>query len=217
LVELKALLDKAQYVPGTDHLVSVGDLFDKGPDQIGVVEYLAQENASCVQGNHDSWFIRWLQAEAKGKNRMQPKADNIALLNALSDKAKKWLVNMPVRLELFGGKILVVHGGPMEGKEQHLRYVDETGKFTPMAEGSLEQPPGTVFWTEKYEGEQLVVYGHHPRKLVEITHNTVGLDTGCVHGNRLSCGIWDGDHQRMPKIVYVEAQMAYEPRPQGLE
>ena len=63
--ELLALLEKASYRRETDHIVSVGDVVNKGPDSEGVLDFLMNEGASCVRGNHEDKVLR-LTAEAEG-------------------------------------------------------------------------------------------------------------------------------------------------------
>lgn len=51
--ELQELLIKCEYDPLKDDLYLVGDLVNKGPDSIKVVEFCRKNNISCVMGNHD--------------------------------------------------------------------------------------------------------------------------------------------------------------------
>lgn len=47
------LLDKANYDPAKDVVYSVGDMIDRGPDSVKVVEFFNQERCYAVQGNHE--------------------------------------------------------------------------------------------------------------------------------------------------------------------
>jgi hypothetical protein len=53
--ELQALLEKVQFEPRKDHLVTTGDMIAKGPDSLGTVDLLREIGASCVRGNHEDW------------------------------------------------------------------------------------------------------------------------------------------------------------------
>ena len=64
---LKKLLEKVQPT-GTDKIVMLGDLFDRGPDSYGVFETvraLAKEFGErfvLLRGNHEEYFLQFLQA-----------------------------------------------------------------------------------------------------------------------------------------------------------
>ncbi len=58
--ELQALLDKLHFDKEKDHLVCAGDMINKGPDSVGVVELLMSIGASAVRGNHeDRILLAW--------------------------------------------------------------------------------------------------------------------------------------------------------------
>jgi len=63
---LMALLDKANYDPAKDILYSVGDMIDRGPDSVKMVEFFQQERCYAVKGNHElmmmdtEWSETWL-------------------------------------------------------------------------------------------------------------------------------------------------------------
>lgn len=64
LVELKELVTKLELEPG-DWLCSVGDMIDKGPDSVGVVQYMMALkdkgiNVELVLGNHEWKFLRFM-------------------------------------------------------------------------------------------------------------------------------------------------------------
>ncbi|MEI7492494.1 MAG: metallophosphoesterase [Bacteroidota bacterium] len=49
-----------------DFLVSLGDLVDRGPEPVKVVDELMKvRNLVCVQGNHDYWCIEYLKTGKK--------------------------------------------------------------------------------------------------------------------------------------------------------
>ncbi|KAJ2720811.1 hypothetical protein GGI07_004377 [Coemansia sp. Benny D115] len=57
--EFNMLLEKAQFTPGADQVVLVGDLVAKGPESVAVVRRARQINAWGTRGNHDDRVIRW--------------------------------------------------------------------------------------------------------------------------------------------------------------
>lgn len=53
--KLQAELDKLGFDPTQDHLVSTGDLVDRGPESEQVLEWLNKPWFHAVLGNHDEW------------------------------------------------------------------------------------------------------------------------------------------------------------------
>jgi len=63
---LNDLLAKAKYAPEHDVLISVGDLIDRGPRSVEVVEFFTAAERHAVRGNHEqmvlnpeNWFDVW--------------------------------------------------------------------------------------------------------------------------------------------------------------
>jgi protein phosphatase len=53
-----------------------------------------------------------------------------------------------------------------------------------------------------------IVYGHQPYKEARIQNKTIGVDLGCVFGNKLGCVRWP---ER--KIITVDAARPYSESP----
>lgn len=71
LTALKSLLAKVNFDrKNGDHLILTGDLINKGPDSVGVVQYAMDLNASAVRGNHED---RVLLSHKEGKRNSNGK------------------------------------------------------------------------------------------------------------------------------------------------
>lgn len=55
---MEALLEKVAFLPENDHLIFVGDMINKGPDSVGVVELARKYGASAVRGNHEDRILK---------------------------------------------------------------------------------------------------------------------------------------------------------------
>ena len=55
---MEALLEKVAFLPENDHLIFVGDMINKGPDSVGVVEIARKYGASAVRGNHEDRILK---------------------------------------------------------------------------------------------------------------------------------------------------------------
>jgi serine/threonine protein phosphatase 1 len=91
-----------------------------------------------------------------------------------------------------------------------LRWVDDDGLYRPydsddQGRSVLGRPKDTKYWADVWSGPYSVVYGHAVHSLVDprITVNdgviTVGLDTGCCFGGRLTALL-------LPSFDFVQVQ-----------
>ncbi len=71
--------------------------------------------------------------------------------------------------------------------------------------------PERIDWAAEYRGAAAVVYGHTPFRETRWRHNTINVDTGCVHGGRLTAVRWPERD-----LVSVAARREYSPRAGGL-
>jgi len=104
--ELQALLEKIDYNPDRDRLGFVGDLVNRGPDSLAVLEFISQlSNPLVVLGNHDLHLLEL----AYGVR--EPSDDS--LLPILQSKRKihfvEWLRHQPLLLK--HEEHLLVHAG----------------------------------------------------------------------------------------------------------
>ncbi len=72
------------------------------------------------------------------------------------------------------------------------------------------QKPGDVFWSEVWDGERMIIYGHTPTKnhKPKIEKKAIDLDTGCVYGGCLTAAILTKD-KREVEFEFVNAEKAY--------
>ncbi len=190
LAPLKNLLEHLQPDLHQDRLLFVGDYIDRGPDSRGVVDYILglkarypAENIICLKGNHEVMFLDFLA----GKDR---------------------------QLFLFNGGMntLEDYWGEDWGKLQelvlpldHARFYQELRPFYTtedyiLVHGGLkpgvpleEQVDEDLYWirgefiASPEDFGRRVIFGHTPFKQPLVLPNKIGIDTGLVYGNYLSC------------------------------
>lgn len=227
--ELRELVELVGFRRGADDkLVLLGDLMDRGPDPAGCVRYAREIGADSVLGNHCEKHVRWRRRQAEAAaggrpNQMRPLPEKQLRENeALSAEDMAWLASRPVTIAL-GGSWVAVHAGfepgvPMEAQKPdrmtRIRWVDAaTNRYAPLGE-DFGQPPGTVFWAERYRGPHSVVYGHFVHQNGEPRQDEpvpgvfcVGIDTGCVYGGRLTAMVLEPGAR--PGFVQVRARREY--------
>jgi bis(5'-nucleosyl)-tetraphosphatase (symmetrical) len=164
-----------------------------------------------VLGNHEDKIIRYLKhRESPKKNPIILDNDEQQIINSLTPKDIEFLYSFPLFLRF--GDITVLHGGLQNSmvlenlsnrehqKLLRLRYLDQDGHF--VAYG--EETEDSIFWADVYDGNQgFVVYGHQHFDEPKISKYTIGIDTGCVYGNKLSAVVMDSMNHEKYEIFSV--------------
>lgn len=212
LTELLELLDELKFNPMFDELICAGDLVERGPDSVGVIEHIMKYGTS-VCGNHDHKMVKYYQHEKtklihkQYKNPMYLTPEKQILYDSLSIEHLEWLSTLPKKIHLEKHNLLIIHAGVLpdinplyqpDNTYMFCRYVDATSKKQTHLGKDLKQPQNSVFWTELYNGTVDIVYGHQVHDLNEpsIQKNiygatTYGLDTGCCFGGHLTALVVD--------------------------
>ena len=173
--ELLSLLEAVSYKPETDHIITTGDILNKGPDSSGVIDFLINEGASCVRGNNEDNILRLLaeidtSAPGKDMNASSGKgeekdAQDRRLARALTNRQLQYIRSFPLvlRIEYIPGldtKLIVVHAGLVPGiklEEQdpfsvmNMRLIDPTSNTPP----TDHERKGSVPWFEVWNKHQM--------------------------------------------------------------
>ena len=184
---LKRLLDKIAWSPERDSLIFLGDYIDRGKDPKGVVDYILDLNIlsskiECLKGNHEAMFQDFLS----GRDR------DTFLVNG------GWKT-----LESYGNTIILDQGCVIP--PDHRAFYDSLKLYIELEDHYVvhagfrpglkveEQTEEDMLWIRKafiysdYDFGKKVVFGHTPFHDPLIMENKIGLDTGAVYGNRLTC------------------------------
>ncbi|KAE8386343.1 Metallo-dependent phosphatase-like protein [Aspergillus alliaceus] len=195
-VELGRLLEETSFNPDADHLIFTGDMINKGPDSLGVVELARQYSASCVRGNHEDRVLS-LRHNMIAANTMGDEFLDDAnlhrgqytrerkLAREMSDEQAEWLDTCPVVLnvgQIKGmGQVVVVHAGLVPGVEldkqdpysvMNMLTVD-TDTHVPSASRK-----GTK-WTKLFNKHQTLL----SESLLETFENPESMLTTVIYGH----------------------------------
>ncbi len=195
--------------------VCVGDTITRGKDSVKTLRYIQKNNIKSVVGNHENKIIRYLKHEKSSvKNLIKLDQDENKIVSGLSVGDVDFMNSMPLFLRF--GRITVLHAGVQNhfnldslSKEEmskvlRLRYITNDGKFIPFG----EEDSNSIFWSEVYNGKQgFIVYGHQTFEEVKSDKHSLGIDTGCVYGNKLSAVVFeDIDNVENYSICSVDSQ-----------
>lgn len=194
LDELRCLIEALPLESG-DRMVFLGDYIDRGPDSKGVVTYVLELQKRndlellCLKGNHEDMFMAYLGLRGEHGDMFLYNGGAATLnsygINSKNASLDEIIDQIPRRhFEFFGNlkpyfvmePFLCVHAGihPLKPLE--------------------EQTETELLWIRNefiYNSHGLpytVLFGHTPQHsvLFDLPYK-VGLDTGLVFGNRLSC------------------------------
>lgn len=193
--KLLVLMEKIDIDFESDRLVFLGDYIDRGPQSFEVVAYLAElkqryTNTIFLKGNHEEMLEKYLSGE-----------DRITYLVNGGQQTLESYMNRPrpegepaipsTHLEFF----------------KSLRIYHETQNYIFVHAGLKNKVPlekqktEDLLWIRrrfiesKYDYGKMVVFGHTPLPEPLLLPNKIGIDTGAVYGNRLTC-------VRLPELVF---------------
>jgi len=184
---LKKLMDKIAWSPDNDRLIFLGDYIDRGENPKGVVDYILDLTGrsslvECLKGNHEAMLLDfltgrdrfmfiinggWKTLESYGM--YESSEDD----SAISSEHRGFYESLKLYVELED--YYVVHAGFKPGLDIKKQTEDE------------------MLWIRKsfvssdFDFGKKIIFGHTPFKEPLIMHNKIGLDTGAVYGNKLTC------------------------------
>jgi serine/threonine protein phosphatase 1 len=203
--EFSDLLDLVKPEAG-DRLVLLGDLVNRGPSSIKVIDLARQAGAISLLGNHELRLMKF----RKTGDKKYLKEHDLETFDSLRPEDWAFLEAMPLTFEEPELNTVFVHGGflPSEAWQKQaaevitrIQVVDRDGKPRKRAD-----EPEAPAWADLWGGPPFVVYGHTPRPEVYKLKWSIGIDTGCVMGGQLTAYV-------LPerRILQVKARQRYFP------
>jgi serine/threonine protein phosphatase 1 len=183
---LKRLMDTIPWHPHHDRLIFIGDYIDRGKNPKGVVDYILAlksyaPSVQCLIGNHEAMFLDYL----KGKDqehyflnggwhtvRSYEVPDSGKELDIPSDHMA-FYESLESFIEL--DDYYIVHAGFRPGKALEEQSLEDMVW--------IREP----FLSSNYDFGKKVIFGHTPLNEPLVMENKIGIDTGAVMGNRLTC------------------------------
>jgi len=185
--------------PANRKLAFVGDLTDRGPNSLAVIEVVHtlvcnKKQAYYVPGNHcDKLYRYFLGRNVQKTHGLETTVAELAeLKQERFDEVKRKFCELvetsPIYQLLDNEKLIIAHAGLKEdyiGRNDKrvktfVLYGDITGEL------NEDGTPVRKDWAKNYQGNAWIVYGHTPVNEARYVNRTVNIDTGCVFGGKLT-------------------------------
>jgi serine/threonine protein phosphatase 1 len=187
LDKLVSLMDIIDVDLKKETLVFMGDYIDRGPHSKEVVDYLIDvarggNRVVFLKGNHELMLQNYLSGEDKlsflynggeATLRSYMKAGGLNEANLIPPEHLEFFDNL--RLYYETENYIFVHGGLKANIP--LEHQDEWDMLWLRDE----------FIYSDFDFGKLVIFGHTPFREPLILDNKIGIDTGAVYGNKLTC------------------------------
>jgi serine/threonine protein phosphatase 1 len=184
------LQDLMQKIPidfANDTLLFIGDYIDRGPGSVEVVEYLMDlkkrvPEIILLKGNHEDMLEKYLDGTDRftyllngGQNTLDSYLSKTQRSDSFPIPAEHIDFFKSLRLYYETEAYIFVHAGlrpkiPLASqKTEDLLWIRDK------------------FIYSKYNFGKPVVFGHTPLEKPLVEPNKIGIDTGAVYGNALTC------------------------------
>lgn len=203
--ELAELLERLALTKD-DQLILLGDLINRGPDSLKVIDLAKANRAISLLGNHELRLLNY----RKTKDTAFLKDTDIATFEKLRPEDWTYLEAMPLTHYVEELNTVFVHGGflPNEPWQKQpvsvvtrIQVIDREGKPRKRTEAE-----GCPVWADLWNGPPFVVYGHTPRPEIYKLKWSVGIDTACAMGGYLTAYVLPEK-----RFVQVKARKRYYP------
>ncbi|MBL0687029.1 MAG: hypothetical protein JJV95_06985 [Sulfurospirillum sp.] len=181
--------------------VCVGDIITKGEDSIKVLDYLIKHNIKSVLGNHEDRLLQHLNhKKSNKKNPISLNKNEQDIIDNLSSKHIKYLKKLPIYLKYKN--IVILHGGILNNMNLKKLTKHNIKKILTLKHLNKK----SLFWADKYNGNQgFIVYGHQRLEKIKKGKYSLGIDTGCVNGNKLTAAIFKNPSVKTYRIKSIKA------------
>ena len=184
---LKRLIDKIEWNPSDDRLIFIGDYIDRGEDGRGVVDYILELKKDspliqCLIGNHEQMLLDYLSGTDHNSFILNGGLSTLRCYKEVTRGIEDPFIPTS-HLDFFSSLLSMV--------ELDEYYVVHAG-FRPKIR-IQDQDLFDMIWIRDefiysdYDFAKVVIFGHTPFYSPLILKNKIGIDTGAVYGNCLTC------------------------------
>ena len=201
-LELELMIKRIHQLDSHPEIIAVGDLINKGPQSIEVLEIVKSQHIQCIQGNHEAAFLRIYHTPEDVRTEKEQK-----FISRFQGKEAAWapfISTWPYWLEW--DDILCIHAGVDPGvknlENMNKRTITTIRTWDGLG-ANLDNPLDKP-WFETIQWPKKIVFGHWAMRGLVNEFNVVGLDTGCVYGGQLTA--WCPETN---EFIQIQAQKQY--------
>ena len=181
-------LDAVGFDPAQDLLVSVGDLIDRGTENVECLDLINQPWFRAVRGNHEQMMLdavmgagsilHWMQNGGSWFYNLD--ADQQILAKSLVSKAAA--LPLIIEVEKGGKKFVICHADYPHDEYEYGKPVDSQQAIWSRERISLSIDG----FSSSISGADLFIFGHTPALQPMRIKNQLYIDTGAVFNGNLT-------------------------------
>ncbi|HDZ2379364.1 TPA: metallophosphoesterase [Klebsiella pneumoniae] len=181
-------LDAVGFDPAQDLLISVGDLIDRGTENVECLDLINQPWFRAVRGNHEQMMLdavmsagsilHWMQNGGSWFYNLD--ADQQILAKSLVRKAAE--LPLIIEVEKGGKKFVICHADYPHDEYEYGKPVDSQQAIWSRERISLSIDG----FSSSISGADLFIFGHTPALQPMRIKNQLYIDTGAVFNGNLT-------------------------------
>jgi serine/threonine protein phosphatase 1 len=184
--------------PARTELIFLGDLVDRGPDSVGVIERvmaLSETRAvRCLMGNHEEVFLRAVDGDPRALRFLVRIGGRETLLSYGLTEEEYRSVDYDALLVLLREKVPQSHLAFLSAFEKWVEVGDYLFVHAGLRPGVAveDQKSADLCWIREDFLEhresfgKMVVHGHSITEEIDERSNRIGIDTGAFASGRLT-------------------------------
>jgi len=190
--------------PARTELIFLGDLVDRGPDSVGVIERLMalreERPGRCLMGNHEEVFLRAVAGDLRALRFLVRIGGRETLISYGISEEEYRALDYDELLAVLQAKVPSSHVAFLSAYEYWIEVGDYLFVHAGLRPGVAveDQKTSDLCWiredflSHRESFDKMVVHGHSITDEVDERPNRIGIDTGAFASGRLTAIALEG-------------------------